>query len=791
MTKIKVSVRDIVEFVYKEGDISSIYQGGASLKILEEGTRLHKNYQQSQTEFFDNSNIIYKKEVSVKELIEYENIQFEISGRADSVILYDDKIIIEEIKTTSRNLDTLSFDINKAYMAQAMLYGYFLGKNVKDEFDIEVKMTYIKRFDESVKSYSKNFTKLELLDFFMDTIAKYYKFIKKDLDNKEEMTITGKNVPFPYQTYRKSQRAFMSAVYSSIQNKNKLFAEAPTGVGKTLSAIFPAIKALSNNLGKKIFYLTAKSITKNVCLESLYMLEEDGLKIMSLVINSKENMCENEKINCDARFCKRAVKHFDKINDVIFSIINNEKIMSEEIIKKYAKEYDVCPYYLQLDLMEFSHIIICDYNYVYNPSVCFSKYFEKEKNDFIILVDEAHNLESRSRSFFSASVKLSDFKFLENNISDLNIKNLSRSICKNINLLFENKENYDTINMPTSLIRTIFDLRFLMDNFLGENSLDETVGNTILEIYFAIDYFLKTSMFYDKKYRTLFEKTYKDAEITLFCIDTSTRFFKINTLCRSTVFFSATLTPINYFSDIFGGDKDDYFISLETSFDTENQLVIVDDTVSTFFKDRESSYKKVAEKIKIVTSQKLGNYFVFFPSYEFLEQTLIEFEKHNDYADVIIQSKNMTKIEKNEFLEKFEEYGERTLIGFLVLGGSFSEGVNLTGEKLIGAIVVGVGVSRINFKNDVIKKHYDETINKGYEFAYMYSGMNKVLQAGGRVIRTNTDRGVIMFIDSRFTRADYKKLFPKHLKNSVIVKDNAMLGRNVSLFWDKDDIKKL
>lgn len=775
ITKVKIAIKDLAEFIYRQGDINSSYQGHDP-KVLEEGQRLHKNYQLSQTEAFFDTNFTYKKEVSVKETIPYKNISFEIKGRLDGLILSENSIVIEEIKSTSKDLSALSFSDNKAYMAQALLYAYLLSKDIKDDILISVSIVYINRFTEDVKICKKDFSKIELLDFFMDTLEKYYLFCKANIDNIEQMETTGKAVPFPYDTYRPSQKKFISAVYTAIVEKTMLFAEAPTGVGKTLSTLYPSIKALSNKYGKKIFYLTAKTITKKVCLESLYMLEDLGFSAVCLMITSKESICINDKINCTPSSCKFSIGHFDKINDVILKIITTEKIIDENVVKKYANEYEVCPYYLQLELMEFSSIIIADYNYVYNPTVCFTKYFDKEKNDFIILVDEAHNLEARSRDFFSASIRKSNFSYLENNIESTQVKKLCRTISKNMTLLC--KDSFYETDMPKSLINTLYDLNFILSTVLQEEEIDDK----ILDIYFSLDYFLKTSQYFDKKYRTTYEKMFSDIEITLFCIDTSTRFFKANTLNRSTVFFSATLTPINFFAEIYGGSKDDYFLTLDTPFDSKNQLLIIDNKISTYYKDRANNYDIIAKKLELFISEKRGNYFAFFPSYDFLEEVLSRFDEKK--ADILVQSKDMSATEKIEFLENFTDNRDKSLLAFLVIGGSFSEGVNLPLEKLIGVFIVGVGVSKMNFKNDVIKDYYDETINRGYEFSYMYSGMNKVLQSIGRLIRTEKDKGIILLIDTRYTKADYKGLFPKHLKTYNIITENDKLTETIANFWN-------
>lgn len=767
---------------------------------MEEGSRLHKEYQQSLIEKYINSDVIYRKELKVKEEVEYKNITYIINGRVDSFIEYKNKIIIEEIKSVGTLSENLSIDNNMAYYAQLLIYAYFLTKDIDDNIEIEVMLTYISRFDESIKKHSKKMSKNEIYNFFMDTLEKYYKFSKAYIDNEEELILTGKNVPFPYANYRQSQKQFMTAVYSCITNKNKLFAQAPTGVGKTLSTLYPSIKALSNKLGKKIFYITAKTITKNVCIDNLYMLNQLGFKGISLNITSKENICANDEINCNSQFCTLAKGHFDRLNEAILDIITNEKIINDNVIKDYSEKHNVCPYSFQLELIDFAHIIVCDYNYVYDPQVAFTKYFDKEKNDFIILVDEAHNLEDRSRDFFSADLTFSQLTFLYNNISTERIKSYIKEVLKQFKSFFESDNSFSLKDIPKAFINSLFDLRYILDEYFAENEIDTAIKDKLLESYFAIDYFIKTSIYYDNKYETLFEINKFDKTMTLFCIDTSTRFFKINTLCRCTIFFSATLTPINYFAELFGGDKEDYFISLNTSFNINNQLTLIDSSISTYYKDRDNSYEKIAQSINHFISAKNGNYFIFFPSYIFLNKVLDLFKTKNKDVNIKVQTQNMNTQKREQFLESFNKQFDLntnenisaqssnnttvTTVAFLVIGGTFSEGVNLVGDKLIGVCVIGVGISMLNFKSDIVKKYYDNYNNKGYEFAYMYQGFNKILQSAGRVIRSETDKGVILLIDTRYSRQDYKMLFPHNYKNTIYIKNNIDLDEKLAHFWE-------
>ncbi len=781
----KISVRNLVEFVYRSGDIDSsyTYSKNNAQESMAQGIRLHNKIQKERIKKYNEENLIYKKEFSLKTAFDYKNISFEIKGRIDGLVEKDDMVIIEEIKSTGRSMESLSYDSTISYKAQAMIYGYIYG--IQNEFkNITILITYVSSVTEEEVSFSKDYHINELEDFFMETIEIYYKFVKLSQDKLEKLVVTADKMQFPFSNYRKNQREFMKAVYLTVKEKKKLFGEAPTGVGKTLSTMFPSIKALSQGFGKKIFYLTSKTITRTVAEESLYLMESKGLKATSITFTAKDKICVCDETICTPTYCERAKGHLDRINEAIYDILSNEFIITRDIVHKYGNKHKVCPFEFQLDISNFSSVIICDYNYVYNPRVHLKRYFENEKNDFIILVDESHNLESRGREMFSAVIEKKDFLFLKNVFTTKKASTLAKNINTQMLGLANACENGIGVleDEPKNLAYELEDLRFFLDTWFEKNQ-DHPHVNEVLEIYFKIDTYCKTSSYFDEKYRMLIEKSGRDVVIRLFCLDPSTRFSLVNILCRSVVYFSATFTPIEYFSSLYGGTKDDYSLKLSSPFPQENLLLLKDTSVSTYYKDREKSYDVIAEKIIEFISCKDGNYFVFFSSYEYLNTVYQKVIESNPFLKILVQQQNMGEDSKEWFLNQFREDNKETTVGFLVLGGIFSEGINLVGDKLIGVCVVGVGVGKINFVDNVIKDYYDKKYNMGYEYAYMFQGMNKVLQGSGRVIRSEEDRGAILLLDNRYSRKDYISLFPHHWSHCKEVGRKGELVKTLNEFW--------
>ncbi len=773
--QIKISVRNLVEFVLRSGNIDNTFM--STVRAVE-GTKAHKKVQNSYGHE-------YTPEVTLKHTLNYEDFIIEVEGRADG-ILEGDHIIIDEIKSTVKPLEEIDEDYNILHWAQGKCYGYiYAQKNGIEE--VGIQLTYYNIETEEMKKFVRNYTFKELEEFFLSLIEKYLKWANRTFDWGEIRDISIKGLKFPFKSYREGQRELAVSVYRTILDGKNLFTQAPTGIGKTISTMFPSIKAIGEGITSKIFYLTAKTITREVALNSIRQMAKHGLRIKSIVITAKDKICLNEEVKCNPKDCPFAKGHFDRVNDAIMDVLDKEDIITRDIVIEYAKLHKVCPFEFSLDLSLWSDVIICDYNYVFDPYINLKRFFNENGNDYVFLIDEAHNLVERSRDMFSARITKEPFLKYKALFKD-DYPYLSKSFNKCNSMMNKIRREYvtDGFYYQREEISDIYPpirrlLKELEEWLLKEKEHEN--HDEVLEFYFDLLRFIKISEFYDERYVTYIEEEDKGITIKLFCVDTSYLLNETLKRGKAAIFFSATLTPLDYYKNILGGDDGDYIIRFPSPFPKDNLCLLIGDKISTKYKDRQSTYLDVVEYIEEFISQKKGNYFVFFPSYKYMEDVCIHFVERNPEVKTIIQENFMGEKEREDFLNSFSLDGKDTMIAFAVLGGVFSEGIDLIGDRLIGAIIVGVGLPMICPERDIIREYFQKENGLGYEYAYMYPGMNKVLQAAGRVIRSEKDRGALLLIDERFGSIKYKRLYPKewHHYNRVI--NPISIGLSLKKFW--------
>lgn len=791
LKKIHVSVRDMVEFVLRCGSIDSRYTGS---KRAVEGTKIHQRLQKKHRKEALLKGYEYISEETLKTVLEFNSFEFEIEGRADGIVKLKDSVFIEEIKSTARNISDMEPDYNHWHFAQAKCYGYIyaLINNIES---IEVGVTYceIESYDES--TFSKLYTFLELKEFFYNIVGLYYEWVELSYNLTLSRNESISHFEFPYDEYRKNQKKFCTAVYKTLYSGKKLFAQAPTGTGKTVSTLFPALKymAFSELDDCKIFYITAKTITRSVAEKTIQHMIRKGLKIKSLTLTAKDKICFTEEKICSPLKCKYANGHFDRVNDALKDLIASEYSITRSDIELYAVKHNVCPFELALDAAIFADCIICDYNYVYDPKAQLKRFFgdADKKGNYIVLVDEAHNLVERSREMYSAQIVKSEI--VEAMHALHRNSPIYKPMAKINNLLTEiyNKISFNekalvTSEYPEEFVFSLMDFIQSADAWLINNELHDSY-NLILNLYFKVLDFISISDFYDSNYVTFAENSNSDLVYKLFCLNPSDLLQFFSERVYSTVFFSATFTPIEYFNEILGGSKNDNLIAVPSPFDSDKRRIIVDRSVSTRYIHRKDSYIKIAERLYIMISGKKGNYISFFPSYDYMNNVCDVFKNIYTDVDIIIQSKNMKEDDKEQFISCFDENNEKSILGFAVLGGMFSEGIDLKGEKLIGTAVIGVGLPLISPERNIIADFFNKKNNMGFAYAYIYPGMNKVMQAAGRLIRTEQDKGIIYLIDDRFLNYDYRSLFPFEWNNFIIVDSKEMLADSICSFWNVSD----
>lgn len=778
MKKIKISVRSLVELIMKKGSIDNRFVG--NIKAIE-GIRGHQKVQKSYGDE-------YTCEVSIKHTFYFDEIEIEVEGRMDGLLIENNKTIIDEIKTTTKDLLLIDENTNPLHWAQVKCYGYmYCIHNDLDNIDLQV--TYYNIENKSTRILRKKFKICELEEFFFTLINEYKSWASMEKKWMEIRNESIKNLKFPFEEYRQGQREFAVRVYKSIVDSKKCFAMAPTGTGKTVSTLFPAIKAMGEEKTSKIFYLTAKNITREVANDTISLMKKQKLNLRSITITAKEKICKMSEVNCNPDYCPYAKGYFDKINNALKEILNKYDDFSRKNIDEMSEVYKLCPFELCLDLTMFSDIIICDYNYIFDPRVYLKRYFDVKKTDFTFLVDEAHNLLDRSRNMYSAEINQGTFikmkkiigkkdKRLLNLIKEIEIYFLEKS-----KVLDVMKEKYLVENeLPKVLLELFNALIKFMDEYLSRSNEE---NSDLLDLYFEVNKFISISNFYDNNYKTIYSDELLGINIKLFCANPSDLIVEKINKSKSTTIFSATLTPLNYYKEIYGSEGEDFIINLKSPFDVKNRLLMIGDNISTTYDKRKDTAEDIVEYIKACVECKNGNYMVFFPSYKYME---LVYEKIRDkYSDlnIIIQENNMSEEEKEEFLALFNNDDKETYVGFCVLGSHFSEGIDLTEDKLIGVIVVGVGMPQINIERDIIKEQLNEN-NKGFDYAYVYPGMIKVLQAVGRCIRTSKDRGVILLLDNRYSTYRYKSLFPREWNPYVIIKKPNDIKHLCEKFWDNE-----
>lgn len=775
MPVVKLAVRELVEAVLRRGSIETSGLVGSNRMLL--GTIAHKKVQQSMDAH-------YESEVPLIYETTYEEITFIIEGRVDGIIRNLVGITIDEIKSTYTPLDEIDEGYNIQHWAQAKCYAYIyaMQQGLKE---VDVRLTYYNLTTKKMKHLVRSYQVEKLEDFFIGLLKAYAKGVKWQSNWAKERNASLKKYQFPFSTYRKGQREMAGTIYKSIIKNTTLYVNAPTGTGKTISTLFPAVKAMGEGYLEKIFYITAKTITRKVAEDTIEKMHQGGAYLKSITLTAKDKICliEGER-KCSKAYCKFADGHFDRVDEAIWDALTTCDRFTRDKIKEYAKKHCVCPFELALDLTYYMDIIVCDYNHIFDPVVALKRFQEDKENKFVILIDEAHNLTERAREMFSKGISSGMIQYASKAVprSFTSIKQALKKIEKyfiQVECMYLVSGSYMSKEAPEelkSLIRLFIEVT--------DAKLQEGIGELptpFIDFYFEMQRFLKIYELFDERYVTYAERRGKEIYLKMFCLDPSFLVKKVVDAYQSTIFFSATLLPIQYYKYMLGGIEDKA-ISVPSIFESSQSLRLVATDISTRYHHRNNSYMKIAQYIYSVVHAKKGNYMVFFPSYDYMIKCYEAFlETYRGYK-VVVQEVGMTDTEKEEFLARFEETPLETTIGFCVLGGNFSEGIDLTGDKLIGVIVVGVGLPQVGTERNLIKYYFDELNLEGYHYAYTYPGMNKVLQGIGRLIRTKEDYGIILLIDDRYNTPLYRALLPIHLLPVVTVTQETIESELVK-FW--------
>lgn len=784
MYQLKISVRRLVEFIFRSGDIAS-GDGSFSKEAMQEGNRIHRKIQGKM-------GLNYEAEVPLKIDIVKPDFVLTIEGRADGILTEEKGVTIDEIKGVYKKLEHMEKPVF-VHQAQAMCYAYIYALE-HELSEITVQITYCNLDSEEIKRFHETFSFKALQEWFHDLTDAYCKWAQFDVDNRKLRNASIMGLEFPY-PYRAGQRDMAGSVYLSIKRKKNLFIQAPTGIGKTMAAIFPAVKAMGDGYGEKLFYLTAKTIARSVAVDGLEILRSHGLYFRSVLITAKEKICPLEEMNCEPESCPFAKGHYDRINEAVYDCITHQVNITREVILEYAAKHMVCPFEMGLDVSLFVDGIICDYNYVFDPRVKLRRYFgEGAKGEFLFLVDEAHNLVERASSMYSAALYKEDFLKIRRLLSPYHAK-LGKLLggCNREMLAFkkecENEKGYTIIHNMDSLYLKLLRLHAQMESFLEESkeiAALKSHKDEIMNFYFQINQFLNIYELIDESYEIYGEQVSDTSfMIKLYCIHPAKNLTDCIEKGNATIFFSATMLPVTYYRELLHDSEEDYAIYIPSPFPKENRALFAGIDVSSRYRLRgPKQYEKMAQYLERMVRAKSGNYMAFFPSYRMLNDVYEMAMELGLFSgmDVIRQTPHLLEEEREEFLERFRN-PKAPVLGFCILGGIFSEGIDLAGSCLIGTAIIGTGLPMVCTEREIQLQYFADREEKGFEYAYLYPGMNKVQQAAGRVIRTMEDKGIILLLDERFVTRQVVDTFPVEWEDYQIVTLDTV-EKKLSGFWE-------
>lgn len=783
--RIRISVRNLVEFLLRSGDIDSRRKGKRDLDAMAAGAKMHRKIQARM-------GADYEAEVLLRTEFETEEIVIGLEGRADGLFTKDGILTVDEIKGVYWDLDSLEEPV-PVHRAQAMCYAWMAAEREQLTGKVGIQLTYCHLETEKIRRFSEVVEVSEAEGFVRGLLEEYSRWGLFLYRHRLERNASAGELEFPF-PYRPGQRELAVSVYRTIQRGKTLYVQAPTGTGKTMSVLFPAVKALGEGLGDKIFYLTAKTITRTVAEEAMEILRKKGLRASSVTFTAREKLCPlvraGGQAECNPEACPCAKGHYDRVNEAVFDYICRNERAGREEIERWAEEYRVCPHEFLLDLSDWVDVVICDYNYVFDPNVQLKRYFgEGPAGDYLFLVDEAHNLAERAREMYSAAVYKEEFLAAARLVRPYS-PGLERKLKRCNRLLLEMKRESDGAVVRKSVDQFALALTGAfseMEQFQEEFRVMD--GNeTYSSLYLSIRHFLNMYDRLDDSYCIYSEPVSRESfMLKLLCVNPAANLSLCLEKGVSTIFFSATLLPVQYYKEVLSGNQEEYAVYVPSPFDASRRLLAVGRDVSSRYKRRNSrEYWKILNYILTAARARKGNYLVYFPSYAYMNEVYSLYQTMGEQQDVeiTVQSGNMKEDDREAFLEKFREKRERSLAAFCVMGGIFSEGIDLKGEQLIGVLIVGTGLAQICTEREILKTWYEDRGKDGFAYAYRYPGMNKVLQAAGRVIRTDTDEGIILLLDDRFLYGEYRRLFPREWSECHVT-NYGNLSELLDTFWQK------
>ncbi|MBM6716648.1 ATP-dependent DNA helicase [Gemmiger formicilis] len=787
---VALSVRRLVEFLLRTGSIDSRFSG---FDRANEGARIHRRLQRAAAKVHED----YKAEVALRQEYTCDGITYTLEGRADGIFTRDGVPVVEEIKSTTLPLEEITENHAPEHWAQGQVYAAIYALQ-NDLPRITVLLTYFQVDEELTVPYEHTYTAEELDQIVQNLLHRYAPWARLAADWQEKSREGMRQLAFPFPTYRPGQRAMISEVYTTCRDGGQLLCQAPTGIGKTMSVLFPALKALGNGVKGPVFYLTARGTTRAAAEDALnrFRTQDSSLPLRSVTLTAKDKICLCETRECTPEACPYANGYYDRIKDALWDALDDTTgALNAAVLQEYARKHRVCPFEMGLDLSLWSDVIIGDYNYLFDPVVRLQRFFES-KGDYLFLVDEAHNLPDRAREMHSASLEKASFYQAKKNLGKG--KSSLKTALSRVNDHFiewrhrceeaaarEDARFGQTLFMPDldeSFDRLLTRLCEQLEIWLDEHRDPSEQHSELLQLYFDARAWLRVAETFDDHFVLQISAYGSQVRASLLCLDPSNFLASDFSLGRAAVLFSATLAPAAYYKDLCGLENA-RAVALRSPFPQQNMALLCAQSVSTRYRDREKSIPAIADYLATMVRAQTGNYLAFFPSYAYLDKVYDNFcERYPDLA-VCRQESAMEEDQRAAFLERFAPSPSRSLLGFAVLGGVFGEGVDLAGDRLIGVAVIGPGLPQVGARQEQLRDHFEQTRGCGFDYAYRYPGMNKVLQAAGRLIRTPTDRGVVLLFDDRFVASEYLRLMPPHWSHLRTVYNEQALQATLEAFW--------
>ena len=801
---VRLSVRDLVEFVCRSGDIDTRRSGTRIQEAMLVGAEAHRRVQNAQGEEYQ-AEVSLKIEVPIAEEGQAPEALLQIEGRADGVIVPEGEgeTVIDEIKGVYRNIFEME-EPGQVHLAQAEVYAYILAKE-RALPSVGVRMTYIQLDPEDkprkqpvvtdgIRYFTRSYTFPEIKKRFESYVNAYKKWVLFVVRHRKARKKSVTGFPFPYE-YRPGQRKIVQQVYRTVDEGARLFVQAPTGIGKTLAMLYPSVQAVGQDLSDKIFYLTAKTVTAGVAEEGVALMEARGLRFSFIRITAKEKLCPQTETVCDPLHCPRAKGHFDRVNEAVYDLITHEQAMNREKIEAYAEKYSVCPYEFSLDASYYADVVICDYNYAFAPHVRLQRYFAGGGDfPYILLMDEAHNLVDRARDMFSAQLVKEDVLAAKKLFGGQ--KTILKWLDKTNKLMLQLKRECEKVTVftedsfPTALLYALQNLREAISRFMDRHP-NYPESELITDFFFKVSDLLDTSAYISEGYVS-YASFSEEGEffLRLFCINPAERLMETLREVRAAVFFSATFLPVNYYKELLTGDREETAIYVDSPFDPKKRILLLGGDVSSRYNRRgPKEYRKIAEYLLLLSRTRRGNYLAFFPSHRFLQDvgeqlTELLSENAQDDVELLLQKRVMSEQDREDFLLEFADTGRRrSLLGLCVMGGVFSEGIDLVHEQLIGVAIVGTGLPQVCVERELIRQYYEAQELNGFDYAYRFPGFNKVMQAAGRLIRTAEDEGVILLLDERFRYRENLQIFPREWADYTTTEISSA-DQKIRGFWE-------